>query len=80
MAVGFVLITIAPFRENYVLNELSKEPEILELHPILGKYDLLAKIEAEYYDSLASIILNKIRKISGVITTKTLTGTGLKGY
>lgn len=80
MAIGFVLITIAPFRENYVLNELSKEPKILELHPLLGKYDILAKIEAEYYDSLASIIINKIRSISGVMGTKTLTGTGRKGF
>lgn len=80
MAVGFVLITVAPVRENYVYNELSKEPEIIELQPLLGKYDLLAKIEAKYYEKLGSIIINKIRSISGVVATKTLTGTGLKGY
>ena len=80
MAIGFVLIDVAPVRENYVYNELSKEPEIVELQPLFGKYDLLAKIEAEYYDKLASIIINKIRSITGVIGTKTLTGTGLKGW
>ncbi|UCD12875.1 MAG: Lrp/AsnC ligand binding domain-containing protein [Thermoplasmatales archaeon] len=80
MAIGFVLITVAPVRENYVYNELSKEPEIIELQPLFGKYDLLAKIKAEYYDELASIIINKIRTIAGVVGTKTLTGTGLEGY
>ncbi len=80
MAIGFVLITVAPVRENYVYNELSKEPEIIELQPLLGKYDLIAKIEAKYYEKLGSIIINKIRSISGVVATKTLTGTGLKGY
>ena len=80
MAIGFVLITVAPVRENYVYNELSKEPEIIELQPLLGKYDLIAKIEAKYYEKLGSIIINKIRSISGVVDTKTLTGTGLKGY
>ncbi len=80
MAIGFVLITVAPVRENYVYNELSKEPEIIELQPLLGKYDLIAKIEAKYYEKLGSIIINKIRSISGVVGTKTLTGTGLKGY
>jgi DNA-binding Lrp family transcriptional regulator len=80
MAIGFVLITIAPVRENYVYNELSKEPEIIELQPLLGKYDLIAKIETDYYEKLGSIIINKIRTIAGVVDTKTLTGTGLKGY
>ncbi len=80
MAIGFVLISVAPVRENYVYNELSKEPEIIELQPLLGKYDLIAKIEAKYYEKLGSIIINKIRSISGVVATKTLTGTGLKGY
>ena len=80
MAIGFVLITVAPVRENYVYNELSKEPEIIELQPLLGKYDIIAKIEAKYYEKLGSIIINKIRSISGVVATKTLTGTGLKGY
>ena len=80
MAIGFVLITVAPVRENYVYNELSKEPEIIELQPLLGKYDIIAKIEAKYYETLGSIIINKIRSISGVVSTKTLTGTGLKGY
>ena len=80
MAIGFVLITVAPVRENYVYNELSKEPEIIELQPLLGKYDLIAKIEAKYYEKLGSIIINKIRSTSGVVATKTLTGTGLKGY
>ena len=80
MAIGFVLITVAPVRENYVHNELSKEPEIIELQPLLGKYDLIAKIEAEHYEKLGSIIINKIRSIGGVVDTKTLTGPGLKGY
>ena len=77
---GFVLITVAPVRENYAYNELSKEPEIIELQPLFGDYDLIAKIEAESYEELGSIIINKIRTISGVVDTKTLTGTGLKGY
>ena len=34
-----------------------------------------AKIEAEDYEKLGSIVVNKIRVIEGVIDTKTLTGT-----
>ena len=65
MAIGFVLISAAPAREHDVYNKLSKVPEIIELHPLFGEYDLIAKIE----------FVNKIRSIDGVIDTKTLTGT-----
>ena len=75
MAIGFVLIGAAPAREHEVYNKLSKVPEIIELHPLFGEYDLIAKIEAEDFDQLGNIVVNKIRTIEGVIDTKTLTGT-----
>ena len=75
MAIGFVLITIAPTHEHDVHTKLSKVPEIIELHPLFGEYDLLAKIEGDDSDNLGAIVVNKIRSIDGVIDTKTLTGT-----
>ncbi len=75
MAIGYVLITAAPAHEHEVYKELSKVPEIIELRPLFGEYDLIAKIEAEDFEKLGSIIINKIRSIEGVIDTKTLTGT-----
>lgn len=75
MAVGFVLISAAPSKEHDVYNHLLKVPEIVELHPLFGEYDLIAKIEASDFDSLGQIIVNRIRTIEGVMDTKTLTGT-----
>ena len=75
MAIGFVLISAAPAREHDVYNKLSKVPEIIELHPLFGEYDLIAKIEADDYENLGVVVVNKIRSIDGVIDTKTLTGT-----
>jgi DNA-binding Lrp family transcriptional regulator len=75
MAVGFVLISAAPSKEHDVYNHLLKVPEIVELHPLFGEYDLIAKIEASDFDSLGQIIVNRIRTIDGVMDTKTLTGT-----
>lgn len=75
MAIGFVLISAAPAREHEVYNKLSKVPQIIELHPLFGEYDLIAKIEADDFESLGDIVVNKIRTIEGVIDTKTLTGT-----
>ncbi len=75
MAIGFVLISAAPAHEHDVYNKLSKVKEIIELHPLFGEYDIIAKIEAEDFEKLGKIIVEKIRSINGVIDTKTLTGT-----
>lgn len=74
MAIGFVLINVAPAHEHEVYNKLSKIPQIIELHPLFGEYDLIAKIEADNFEELGTIIVNKIRSITGVLDTKTLTG------
>jgi DNA-binding Lrp family transcriptional regulator len=75
MAIGFVLISAAPAREHDVYNKLSKVPQIVELHPLFGEYDLIAKIQADDFEKLGKIVVDKIRSIEGVIDTKTLTGT-----
>jgi len=74
MAVGFVLINVATAHEHEVYNKLSKIPQVVELHPLFGEYDLIAKIEANDFEELGTIIVNKIRTIVGVLDTKTLTG------
>src|SRR6266566_803164 len=61
-------------KEHEVYNELLKVKEIVELHPLFGEYDLIAKIEAEDFNVLGQVVVDKIRSIPGVIDTKTLTG------
>jgi len=70
MAIGFVLINVAPAHEHEVYNKLSKIPQIVELHPLFGEYDLIAKIDAADFEELGTIIVNKIRAITGVLDTK----------
>jgi DNA-binding Lrp family transcriptional regulator len=74
MAVGFVLINVATAHEHDIYNKLLKIPQIVELHPLFGEYDLIAKIDAKDFEELGTIIVNKIRSITGVLDTKTLTG------
>jgi DNA-binding Lrp family transcriptional regulator len=74
MAIGFVLISTAPAKEHEVYNALLKIKEIVELHPLFGEYDLIAKIDAPDFNILGQIVVDKIRTIPGVIDTKTLTG------
>lgn len=75
MAIGFVLISAAPGKENQVFEALRKVPEVVELHPLFGEYDLIAKVEATDFDALGHIVVQRIRVVDGVTETKTLTGT-----
>ena len=74
LAVGFVLISTAPAKEHEVYNELLKVKEVVELHPLFGEFDLIAKIEADDFNLLGLVVVDAIRSIPGVIDTKTLTG------
>ena len=75
MAIGYVLINTAPAHEHEVYTKLSKMPEIVEIHPLFGEFDLIAKVEPEDFEKLGELVVEKIRSIKGVIDTKTLTGT-----
>jgi DNA-binding Lrp family transcriptional regulator len=74
MVIGFVLMHIAPLHEYEVFNKLSKLNEIIEVHPLFGEYDLIAKIQAEDYEKIGEIVIYKIKTIHGIIDTTTLTG------
>ncbi len=74
MAVGFVLISTSPSKEHDVYDALKKVKEIVELHPLFGEFDMLAKIEAKDFNELGRIVVEKIRAVPGVEDTKTLTG------
>ncbi len=75
MAISFVLINAAPAHEHEIHHKLSKIPEIIESHLLFGEYDLIAKIEADSFENIGDIVVNKIRAIEGIIDTKTLAGT-----
>lgn len=75
MAIGFALLSISPLHEKTVYEKLKQIPEIIEVHPLFGEFDILVKIEAHDIDSIGSIVINKIRSVQGVVDTKTLIGT-----
>ncbi len=70
--IGFVLIGIEPTREKEIYAALMKIGQIVELYPLFGDYDLIAKVEADSYDTIGAIVVSKIRSIAGVKATKTL--------
>ncbi|MEM0466014.1 MAG: Lrp/AsnC ligand binding domain-containing protein [Candidatus Thermoplasmatota archaeon] len=75
MATGFALLSISPLYEKSVYQALRNIPEVTEVHPLFGEYDILLKIECPDIDSIGKIVINKIRATKGVVDTKTLIGT-----
>jgi DNA-binding Lrp family transcriptional regulator len=74
MAIGFVLVKTAPTKEHDVFTALMAVHGVKEVHILFGDYDLIAKVEAENFDKIGKLVINRIRKIPGVTDTKTLTG------
>jgi len=75
MAIGFALLSISPLKEKEVFDALKKMPEIAEVHPLFGEYDILVKIECGDIDAIGEIIIKRIRSLRGIVDTKTLIGT-----
>jgi len=74
LVIGFIFIKTTAKKEYSACRELQRIPEIIELIPLFGEYDLLAKIEAHDFNTLSRIVMKKIRKVDGVEDTMTLPG------
>ena len=75
MTVAFVVINTEPGKEHDVYLALQHLPDVAELHPLFGEFDLIAKIEAPDFDVLGQFIVSQVRSIPGVLNTKTFAGT-----
>jgi len=75
MATGFVLLSISPLHEKIIYEKLKTVPEIIEIHPLFGEYDILVKIECRDIDAIGEVVIRKIRCLNGIVDTKTLIGT-----
>ena len=72
-APAIVLIICEPGKENNVINALREMEEVAESMILFGEYDIFAKLECPDFGFLSDIVVNGIRNIEGVETTKTLT-------
>ena len=71
-AQAYVVIHCDQAREDLVLRDLNKIPEVKEADVVYGNYDVVGKIETENHKELENIITKKIRNLDLVRTTMTL--------
>ncbi|MAV95487.1 MAG: AsnC family transcriptional regulator [Euryarchaeota archaeon] len=72
MATGFVLINVEPGSEIEVQMAASKMDFVSEANVLFGDHDLIVKVEADSVGDIARMVVESIRSINGVTTTKTL--------
>lgn len=69
----YILINCDLGSEVEIINELAKISEVKEVRGTYGIYDIFVKLQADSGASLESIITHKIRRLSKVRSTVTLT-------
>lgn len=73
---AFVLIRVGT-GEHLNFSKLAKEKienisGVVKVHLVFGRYDLIAEVDASDLEQLSSIISDKIRAVTGVLSTESL--------
>ncbi|MCL4429610.1 MAG: Lrp/AsnC ligand binding domain-containing protein [Chloroflexi bacterium] len=70
---AFVFITTESDASHLALEDLRKIDEVKEVYLAHGAYDLIAKVSGESFDHVREIVHTRIRNLSNVKSTLTLT-------
>ena len=72
MPMAYVLINTEPKYMENVVETLEKLDSVVEIFPVYGVYDVVAKIEAETMDKLKDIVTWNVRSLDQVRSTITM--------
>jgi len=76
LVTAFILIKVGTGEQlNFAKSakeEISKIKGVVKVYGIFGRYDLLAQVEASSLEELSRIVMDKMRALSGVLSTESL--------
>jgi len=72
MPMAYVLINTEPKHMESVVESLEKLDAVVEIFPVYGVYDVVAKIQAETLEKLKGIVTWKVRSLDDVRSTITM--------
>ena len=70
---AFMGINIEPGSADNIISDLSMIDEVLEIHKMHGRFDLLLKIRAKDLEQMRDIVENKVRKLPHILETELMT-------
>ena len=72
MPMAYVLINTEPKNMESVVATLEKNDSVVEIFPVYGVYDIVAKIQADTMEKLKDIVTWKVRSLEDVRSTITM--------
>ena len=69
---AYVLIVTDPIKTKEIFAELQRIPELVEIHEVMGPYDIVCEIEAADLTDIPPILGERIRRIPGIESTTSL--------
>jgi Lrp/AsnC family transcriptional regulator for asnA, asnC and gidA len=71
--VAFIGVNVVPGYTTEVTKYLAGLNEILELHEMLSRFDLLLKLRARNLEEMRDIVVNKVRKFPRIFEIELMT-------
>ncbi len=69
---AYVLVVTDPGKTRRVVAAMREVPGIIEVHEVMGPYDLVIEIEVENLQEIPPILGERIRTIEGIESTTSL--------
>jgi DNA-binding Lrp family transcriptional regulator len=69
---SYVLVVTDPGKTRRVLQALADVAGIVEMHEVMGPYDIVVEIEVENLQDIPPILGDKIRTLEGIESTTSL--------
>jgi DNA-binding Lrp family transcriptional regulator len=69
---AYVLIVTDPIKTKDVYRQLQEIREIVEVHEVMGPYDIVCEIQVDDLTEVPSLLGERIRRIAGIESTTSL--------
>ena len=69
---AYVLVVTDPGKTRRVVEQIRNIPGIVEMHEVMGPYDIVIEIEVASLSDVPPILSDKIRVIPGIESTTSL--------
>ena len=72
MVKAYVLIVTHPGATPRLVESIRALPHVIEVHEVMGPYDIVAEIETESLQEIPGILQQQIRTFEGIQSTTSL--------
>lgn len=69
---AYVLVVTDPGKTRRVIDAMRNIPGIVEMHEVMGPYDIVVEIEVAALQDIPTVLGEKIRGIEGIESTTSL--------